>query len=138
FAIEASAEYRINQINTIYETLLGRTADPGGLNVFLGFLALGGTYEQIEGIVAGSDEFFAKSGSTNDGFLNALYQDALGRAPDAAGRAGFDQFLAQGGSRAQVATILYTSLEFDHALVSSWYHTFLHRPADANGLNSFV
>ena len=138
FAIEASAEYRINQINTIYETLLGRTADPGGLNVFLGFLALGGTYEQIEGIVAGSDEFFARSGSTNDGFLNALYQDALGRAPDGGGRAGFDQFLARGGTRTQVATIIFTSLEHDIDLVSGWYVAFLRRPPDANGLNGFV
>ncbi|HEV3085290.1 MAG TPA: kelch repeat-containing protein, partial [Gemmataceae bacterium] len=136
--IEASVEYRTDQINTIYQTLLHRPVDAGTLNVLLGFLGLGGTYEQIQEIVAGSDEFFAKSGSTNDGFLNALYQDALGRAPDAAGKAGFDQFLAQGGSRTQVATFIYTSAEFDVDLVSGFYLTFLHRQADAFGLNSFV
>jgi N-acetylneuraminic acid mutarotase len=137
-AIESSVEYRTNQINTIYESLLGRSADAGGLNALLGFLAAGGTYEQIEGFVAGSDEFFARSGGTNDGFLNALYEDALGRAPDAGGRAGFDQFLARGGSRTQVATSIFTSPEHDIDLVSGWYVTFLRRPPDGGGLNSFV
>jgi hypothetical protein len=136
--IEASVEYRTDQINTIYQTLLHRPADPGGLTSLLGFLARGGTYEQVQEIIAASDEFFAENGSTNDGFLNALYQDALGRAPDAGGRAGFDQFLAMGGSRTRVAAMIYTSPEFDVDLVDGWYLAFLHRPGDASGLNGFV
>src|SRR5262249_17843980 len=109
--IESSTEYRTDQINAIYETLLHRGVDPTGLNGFLGFLAAGGTYEQVQTIVAGSAEFFALNGGTNDAFLNGLYQDALNRAPDAVGRAGFDQFLAHGGSRTQAAAIVFTSLE---------------------------
>ena len=137
-AIESSVEYRTDQINAIYETLLHRTADPGGLNALLGFLAAGGTYEQIEAFVAGSNEFFIDSGGTNDAFLNALYQDALGRTPDPGGRAAFDQFLAASGSRTQAAAIIFTSIEHDIDLVAGWYLSFLRRPPDANGLNGFV
>jgi N-acetylneuraminic acid mutarotase len=136
--VEASTEYRTDQINAIYQTLLHRPADPVGLNFLLGFLAEGGTYEQIDAFVAGSEEFFTDSGGTNDGFLNALYQDALGRAPDAAGRSAFDQFLAHGGSRTQVATMVYTSTEHRIDLVNSWYVAFLRRPADLLGLEGFV
>jgi hypothetical protein len=117
---------------------LHRPADPEGLTDFLGFVAAGGTYEQLQAIVAGSAEFFTLNGGTNDAFLNALYQDALNRVPDAVGRASFDQILAQGGSRTQVAAVVFTSLEFDMDLVSGWYVRFLRRPADANGLNGFV
>ena len=50
----------------------------------------------------------------------------------------FDQFLAMGGSRTRVATMIYTSPESDADLVDGWYRAFLHRPADASGLNGFV
>src|SRR5262249_20174081 len=106
-SIESSTEYRADQVNAIYEKLLRRVVDPVGLGDFLGFRAAGGTYEQVQTIVAGSAEFFALNGGTNDAFINALYQDALNRAPDDIGRAGFDQFLAQGGSRTQVAAVIF-------------------------------
>jgi hypothetical protein len=136
--IESSVEYRTDQINIIFETFLHRPADFGALNAYLGFLSSGGTYGQIRVMVASSDEFFIRSGGTNDGFLTALYQDALGRAPDPAGRAGFDLFLSQGGSRAQVAATVFTSLEFDVDLVNGWYAMFLRRAPDATGLSGFV
>ncbi|HEV3080369.1 MAG TPA: kelch repeat-containing protein [Gemmataceae bacterium] len=137
-SVEASVEYRTEQINAIYEKLLHRPVDSASLNAWLGFLAGGGTYEQIDEFVAASAEFFIASGGSNDSFLNALYQDALGRAPDPAGRSGMEQILAGGGSRTQVTTIVFTSLEYDLDLVNIWYETFLHRPADATGLNNFA
>jgi Kelch motif/Domain of unknown function (DUF4214) len=136
--VEASVEYRTDRINSIYETLLHRPVDAGGLNFFLGLLAIGGTYEQVQESVAGSSEFFADSGGTNAGFLDALYQDALGRMPDAFGRSVFEQLLANGVSRTHVAAIVYTSPEFRTDLVDSWYVAFLRRQADPMGLNAFV
>src|SRR5262249_26485077 len=70
--IETSAEYQPYQINAIYESVLLRALDPGSLSALLGFLAAGGTYQQIQAVVAGSDEFFTDAGGTNDGFLNSL------------------------------------------------------------------
>jgi N-acetylneuraminic acid mutarotase len=137
-SIEASVEYRTDQINGIYEALLHRPVDGSGLNSFLGLLAIGGTYEQVQESVAGSSEFFADSGGTGAGFLNALYEDALGRAPDSFGRAAFDEFLSEGGSRTEVAAMVYTSLEYRIDLVEGWYSAFLHRQADPIGLDGFV
>jgi hypothetical protein len=75
---------------------------------------------------------------TNDGFLNALYQDVLGRAIDPSGQATFTQELASGVTRTQVATEIFSSTEYRQRLVQSYYQSFLHRPADPSGVNGFV
>src|SRR5207249_2087193 len=99
----------------------------------------GGTIEQVETLLTGSPEYFQnRGGGTNDGFLDALYKDALNRAVDFMGRAPFDQALAKGISPAQVAALVFASTEFHQDLVQSLFERFLHRPADPLGLNAFV
>jgi len=85
-----SAEYRSDRLQELYQQLLHHDADPTGLNFFMAFLDRGGTTEEVAAAIAGSPEYFqVRGGGTNTGFLNALYQDALGRALDpTAGRAG--------------------------------------------------
>jgi hypothetical protein len=110
-----------------------------GLNVFVNFLGSGGTPEQAQSLIAGSAEYFQnRGGGTNDGFLTALYQDALGRAADPAGRSAFDQALASGATPTQVAAAIFASDEYRHDLVQGFYLRYLHRPADAGGLSAFV
>ena len=138
FDVEQSQEYRTLVINTLYNQYLHRAADSGGLNAFLSFMANGGTDEQVAELLAGSSEFYQKAGSTHDGFLNALYLDALNRGVDPQGRSTFDQFLANGGTTQQVATIILTSGEYRTDLIQSWYVRFLHRPADSAGLNAWL
>ena len=75
---------------------------------------------------------------SNNGFLNALYEDALNRMADAGGLAGFSGALANGVPRSQVATVMLTSAEYHQDLVGSYYQRFLHRAADQGGLNSFA
>jgi uncharacterized protein (TIGR03118 family) len=102
--IESSAEYRTSVVQQLYSSLLHRPADSSGLTTFTNFLANGGTVEQAKAILAGSAEYLQSRGSgTNDGFLDALYQDAFNRAVDSSGRSTFDQALASGVSRAQIA-----------------------------------
>src|SRR5207253_9455104 len=92
-----------------------------------------------EAAVAGSPEYFQiRGGGTNDGFLSALYQDALGRAIDASGQASFTRLLASGMTRTQAAAVIFSSTEYRQRLVQGYYESFLQRPADAGGLNSFV
>src|SRR5262249_2987667 len=121
FDVEQSQEYRTLVINNLYNKYLHRGADSGGLNAFLAFMAGGGTDEQVGEILVGSSEFYQKAGGTNDGFLNALYLDALNRGVDPQGRSTFDQFLASGGTTQQVATIILTSNEYRTDLIQSWY-----------------
>jgi uncharacterized repeat protein (TIGR01451 family) len=136
---ESSPEYLGDQVDAVYALLLHRSADPGGRSAFLSFLESGGTFEQMEALIAGSPEYFQKrGGGTNDGFLNALYMDGLGRAVDAAGRAAWDQALANGSSRTQVAAGIFSSPEYANDLVNNYYTTYLRRQADPAGLNAWV
>jgi hypothetical protein len=137
--IESSPEYLGDQVDAAYARLLHRAADAGGRNGFLNFLESGGTDEQMEALIAGSPEYFqTRGGGTNLGFLNALYQDGLDRPPDALGLAGWNQALANGLSRTQVANLIFGSPEYKVDLVNNYYTSFLRRPADPAGLNGWA
>jgi hypothetical protein len=139
FAIEQSTEYRTILVQSAYNRYLHRAADAGGLANFVAFLAGGGTPEQLAAVIAASPEYFQRiGGGTNDGFLTALYRDALGRDIDPVGRAAYSQALAQGASRGQIAAAIFASTEYLQNLVQSFYQTFLHRGADPIGLNAFL
>jgi hypothetical protein len=99
----------------------------------------GGTVEQVAAALAGSQEYFQnRGGGTNTGFLDALYEDALHRAIDPSGQATYTQALANGATRTQVATAIYSSTEYYQVLVGGFYKQFLLRPADSSGLNGYV
>jgi uncharacterized delta-60 repeat protein len=138
-AIENSQEYRVVEVQGLYQQYLHRAADPVGLAALTGLLAAGQTVEQVAAAIVGSSEFFqTQGGGTNDGFLNALYLDALGRSVDASGRSTFDQLLASGTTRVQVAAMIFASTEYAQDLVQGFYQRFLHRTGDAAGVNFFV
>ncbi len=137
--IESSAEYRTLQVQKLYQTLLKRAADPGGLANSVAFLTAGGTVEQLASTIAASPEYFqTRGGGTNTGFLTALYQDVLNRPIDMMGQAGFLQAFMNGATRTQVAAAIYGSTEYRQVLIQGYYQQFLMRNADAAGLNGFV
>ena len=138
--IEATPEYRAIEVQQVFGLLLNRAATSSELNAYGTFLASGGTVEQAEAAIAGSAEYFAhRAGMTNNGFLDALYADALGRAVDSTGRQNFGNALATGTlTRGQVAAFIFDSREYFTGLVESFYLHFLHRPADSTGLTSAV
>ena len=116
-----------------------RNADASGLNTFVTLLSTGGTLEQVKSFLTSSAEYLqARGGGTNNGFLAALYQDALSRSPDAGGLATFTQALNRGVSRQQVAAAVFASPEYLRDLVASLYQLYLKRAADDGGLNGFV
>jgi uncharacterized protein (TIGR03118 family) len=138
-AIEASAEFRADEVESIYTLLLHRAAEPAAVNSWVGFLSGGGTVEQIAAAVAGSPEYLTnRGGSTNDGFLTALYGDALGRAVDTGSRTAWDRALMNGMTRAQVAALIFSSQEYRADLVGGFYTKYLDRGADPGGLNGVV
>jgi hypothetical protein len=57
---------------------------------------------------------------------------------DPAGRANWDQALASGMSRTQMALQLFGSVEYDADLVTQDYAAYLHRGADPAGLNAWI
>jgi len=133
-----SNEYRSAVVQNLYESYLHRAADPSSLIGFSTLLANGSSDESIAALLAGSTEFFNDNGGTNAGFLNALYQDALGRAADPAGLAFWQRALQTGTTRTQVATAIFGSSEYLTDLVQKLYQRFLRRPADSTGLTAFV
>lgn len=69
----------------MYENFLNRAPDQGGLEYFMQQLADGKDEEFVLTEIVGSPEFYGRSGGTPQGFVTALYNDLLGRAPDAGG-----------------------------------------------------
>jgi uncharacterized protein (TIGR03118 family) len=137
--IESSPEFRTLEINSLFTRLLHRQADTVGLDFWLTQLESGRTLQQIESGIAGSLEYYkTRGGGTVNGYLSALYQDALGRAPDPTGQAGFTAALLNGVTRSQVASVVFGSDEFKSDLVGGFYASILHRPAESGGLAFWV
>lgn len=102
----------------LYRATLGRTADPAGLQAWTSALAQGRSFlDVVQGFVS-SREFQARYGATDDaGFVTLLYNNVLGRSPDAAGFALWTQKLASGAkTRPEVVEGFAQSREFIKAL----------------------
>lgn len=144
----ASQEYRRKLVNSFYEDLLDRDGTNVELNAAVSAIASGARDESIMAEVVAGDEYFAAHGSANGGFIDALYQDVLGRSADAAGRQFWIDRLSQGATRTQVVLGFTSSTEFRSLLVDDasdrfssiegWYQDFLNRSADAGGKTFFT
>jgi predicted outer membrane repeat protein len=132
--IESSDEYRTIEVQALYQRYLRRAADAGGLQASLNFLKAGGSLEVLAAILVGSQEYFQLYGGTNEGFVNGLYQDALGRSADPNALAGGVQALAGGATRFSLAASLFASPEYKSALAGSDFSGFLGRDIDAASL----
>jgi len=138
YAIASSTENRTNFIQADYQAFLGRPADPGGISTWLAAFNAGATDEQVDAGILGSAEFFSDSGSTNSGFVNAVYQDLLGRPADPGGLSAWTTALSNGVTRTQVAYGIDTSNESRTDIVEALYQFLLNRPADPGGLSTWL
>ena len=104
---EAGAE-----VARLYDTALGRLPDVGGFSGWVAALQGGASLTSLAGAFVASAEFAGTYGALDSaGFVSALYQNSLHRAPDAAGLAGWTGALAQGATRAQVVVGFSESAE---------------------------
>lgn len=88
----------------------------------------------------GSSEFASANSSTNDGFVDGLYRETLGRSADTAGRADFPAQLQSGTARGEVARQILRTSEFNAILLDdsaclfdvqeSLFQDYLERRAD--------
>src|SRR5439155_26675051 len=93
----------------------------------------------VKAIILSSPEYYqARGGNTDDGFLNALFQDTLGRPIDPPTRALTEPYLAGGGSRFLLALTVLRAPEADKAEAQGFYSAFLDRPAEPQGLDNAV
>jgi hypothetical protein len=71
----------------LYSAYFARLPDFGGYTFWTGRLRGGSSLKKVSDTFAASSEFQNKYGSlSNTAFVNLVYQNVLGRAPDAGGR----------------------------------------------------
>ncbi|MBA1204429.1 DUF4214 domain-containing protein [Pseudomonas capeferrum] len=95
-------------VEELYESVLGREADEDGLNAWVTQLFSGTSRAEVAQGIIESAEAGAKA---NSDFIDSLYQSALGREADDAGKAGWTQVLENGGTQADVAIGIVGSQE---------------------------
>lgn len=130
--IWSSAEHRGLQVESCYNTLLERIADATGKGFWVAALQSGMSEADLLHGFLNSAEYQARAGS-DAAFVTALYDDLLGRVPDANGLASWQQGLQAGLTRDAVIDGILYSTEALSLLVNSYYAAFLNRPADATG-----
>ena len=95
-------------VRELYTNALGRPADDAGLDAWVNLLFNGTSRGEVAAGIVGSVEAANKSDSD---FIDSLYQSATGRAADEAGKAGWTEVLANGGTHADVAIGIVGSAE---------------------------
>lgn len=92
-----------HQVARLYIAAFGRNADSAGLIQQYAGLRSGLSLAQLGDGLAGSAEFANRYGAlSNADYVNALYQNVLGRAGDASGVAFYNGALARGASRGTI------------------------------------
>ncbi len=128
-----SVERRSREIDNFYRAYLGRGVDPSGLQFWLQVWAANNGPEPVQAGLLGSMEYFInRGGGTNAGFVQALYNDVLGRSAGPSEVAFWVNTLAT-RSRAEVAMGFLVSDEYRLKVISNMYITFLRRPIDNDG-----
>ncbi len=99
--------------------------------------AQGATDAQVRGSLLASDEFLAVHGGTDQGFVAGVYQDVLGRSPDAAGIAQWTAAYDSGTyTRYQIAEAILAAPEAKLTEVARWFQDDLGRTTSLDDLKA--
>lgn len=134
---EESPESLGREVDQLYARFLHRAADPAGRAFFVAQLIAGANTDELAIEFLTSPEYQLTHASDND-YIVGLYADVLGRAPDAAGLAGWQAAAAAGLSRTALAQAFVYSPEADQDQVRQDYENYLGRAPDPAGLASWV
>jgi hypothetical protein len=131
-------------VRLYYATFL-RVPDYGGLTFNAGLVRNGTiTLTQLADFFTASPEFAATYGALdNTQFVTLLYNNVLGRAPDAGGLAGWVSLLNGGMSRGQVLlgfseSTEYQIAKFNEVYVTMMYVGMLRRSPEPGGYNGWL
>jgi Ca2+-binding RTX toxin-like protein len=134
-------------VTLLYNNVLHRAPDAGGLAGWLGVLNGGGSRESVVNGFSESGEFQANTNPTpHAGQVYRLYGATLDRTPDAGGFTGWVDALDGTSALNGVAGGFVGSAEFqakygaldNTAFVNLLYMNVLHRAADAGGLQGWL
>jgi len=134
-----SVEYRTKLTQNLYQQFLRRAAAQTEIDFFLNALQQGATMEQLIAALVSSTEYYQNRGDgTNNGFLEQLYGDLLGRPIDEGSLALFTGLLSRGGARSQVALFILGSSEYRSNQLQGFFKTFLEREPSDSELNFYL
>ncbi len=133
-----SNEYLADLVTQDYQQLLRRTPSAAEVSSWIGVLRGGFSAEQMLASFTSSAEYYLRVGGTDRAWLEALYEDVLGRSLEAAGEAVWLQSLASGASRFGVAFQVAASAEHLASVVAADYQRYLGRGANASEVAGWV
>ncbi|HET6879254.1 MAG TPA: DUF4214 domain-containing protein, partial [Pirellulales bacterium] len=117
-----SREYRQVLVTGAYYDLLHRAPEASGLAYWSDQLAAGMDVKGLFAQIAGSSEYFAAQGGSATGFVDALYRDLLGRAPEPQGLSYWTKYgTADQHARFENALAFMYSPEGRHILLNGNY-----------------
>ncbi len=133
--VVASEGYARSLVTDGYHMVLRRAPDQGGLAAWTRLLMATGRDDALLSGLAGSDEYFGRrAGNGHEAFLEAIYQDFLGRGVDPTGLGTWGAKLEAGSlTRAEVAYNLLQSREYARRAVGKSYALVLGRWPDPAG-----
>jgi uncharacterized protein YkwD len=132
-----SQEYAQRLVTQWFQQYLHRAPDNAGLATFENDLLQGTSEAAVRLGILTSPEYYAIHGSTPINFVDALYQDLLGRAPGGQEASAW-AVAASDGNRTGVVAGIQGSNEFFTHEVNGVYDTYLRRFADSSGQATFV
>lgn len=123
-----TGEYGRVVVDRLTRTYLGRPATPDERDAAAPTVLAGKRYDAAAAIL-GRDEYFQATGNpaTDESWVEAAYQSALGRAADPEGREWALGLLKDGVPRTRVARLLLGSVDGLRLLVSDTYRQLLRR-----------
>lgn len=128
-----SAEHRAFQVDQDYTEFLHRAPSDAERSHWAALLMSGVNETAVADAFLHSPEFLSDAPDTGS-FIEALFQDVLGRPVDAGGLAALTQWIDRGVSRDQIADLVLNSLERDADVVEGYYEQFLGRGASEGEL----
>ncbi len=125
-----SDEYRNLQITAAYRDVMRRAPDPGGAAYWLSQMQSGALQpDDVHRTFLIADEFYDfQGGGTDVGYVTALYEDVIGRSPDADGL-GYWVGVLRWSGRAAVVNGLWFADETFNVRVNQAYLDLLGRNA---------
>jgi hypothetical protein len=124
------------EVTLAFNSLIGFIPDQGMFDNLVSSLGAGGsTIEQVKAQIMGLPQYLAKTDGSNEGFLAAVFQDALGRQLDDPGRSFYLPQLNGGVSPETVALSILSSPEANRHVTTLAYSNLLRRTVDGGGLS---
>jgi hypothetical protein len=137
-SIWQSAEHRGIEVDGFYQTFFHRAADLMGRQAWINLMLRGTSEETVMADFLDSPEY-QQLNALSQPFVTALYQDVLGRAPDAAGLSTFVTVLqSHTVTPANVVQSFLNSHERHLDVVNTFYTNFLQRAPDVAGQAGWV